>query len=172
MTLKTVSVSWEPGTRFFNSKWRCWEGDTAKRAPNSDTQNTCSTYQGWSWWRKTGTRSNTTASGWGIYLCNIYTPNMFSAQENLGGGEALSPAGLFCLFATESAEPCSWSEYRFIWTKAETPIVQREPAGRRNSAIQVGDSCYLSLKDTTKMALPAPERCSELEVVGALYRNM
>lgn len=35
VTLKTISVSWEPGTRFFNSKWQCWEGDTAERLPNS-----------------------------------------------------------------------------------------------------------------------------------------
>lgn len=130
VTLKTSSVSWEPGTRFFNSKWQCWEGDTAKRLPNSDTQNMCSAYQDWSQWKKTGTVSNTTAPSWGIYLCNIWIPNLFSTQEKLGG-EALSLAGLFCLFAAGSAEPCSSSESRFIWTKVEAPIVQRGPVGRR-----------------------------------------
>lgn len=48
VTLKTISVSWDPGTQFFNSKRQCWEEDTAKRAPNSDTQNTCSANHDWS----------------------------------------------------------------------------------------------------------------------------
>ena len=162
MTLKTISVSWEPATWFFNSKWQCWEGETANRLPNSDTQNTCSAYRDWSQWKKTGMVSNTTASSWEIYLCNIIcTPNLFTTQKNLGEGEALSLARVFCLFATESAEPCSSSESRFIWTKAEAPIVQRGPVGRRNLAIHVSDSCNLSLKDTTKMALQAPECCWE-----------
>lgn len=72
------------------------------------------------------------------------------------------------MFATESAEPCSSSESGFIWTKAEAPIVQRGPVGRRNSAIQVGDSCNLSLKDTTKIALPAPECCWEFGSGGGI----
>lgn len=38
--------------------------------------------------------------------------------------------------------------------------------GRKNSVIQVSDSCNISLKDTTKMALPAPERCQEFGNCG------
>lgn len=50
-SLKATSVSWEPGT-WFNLKWQCWEGDSAKRVLNSDTQNSCSTYQDWSQQKK------------------------------------------------------------------------------------------------------------------------
>lgn len=75
--------------------------------------------------------------------------------------EALFLAGLFCLLATESAELCRLSESTLILTKAEAPIVQKRHVGRRNSVTQVSDSCNISLKDTTKMALAAPECCQE-----------
>lgn len=65
------------------------------------------------------------------------------------------------MLATESTELCSLSESTLILTKAEEPIVQKGHGGRRNSVIQVSDSCNGSLKDITKMALPAPERCQE-----------
>lgn len=53
---------------------------------------------------------------WGIYLCKIYAPNLFSTQQLLGRREVLSLVGLFCLFAAESAEPGSTSESRLVWT--------------------------------------------------------
>lgn len=116
---------------------------------------------------ETRTVSNTTAPKRGMYLCNICTPNLFSTQENLGGREPPSLAGLFCLCVKEPAEPCSSNESRFTGTKAEAPVAQRGPAGK-NSSISVGDSCNLSLKDITKMALPAPGCCWEFGSGGCI----
>lgn len=52
----------------------------SQETPSPDTQNTCSAYHDWSQLKKTGLV-------WGMYMCNISTPNVFSTQENLGGGE-------------------------------------------------------------------------------------
>lgn len=80
-------------------------------------------------------------------------------------GECSFPGRFFCLLATESTELCSLSESTLILTKAEAPTVQKGHGGRGNSVIQVNDS-YVSLKDTTKMALPAPECCQEFGNCG------
>lgn len=72
------------------------------------------------------------------------------------------------MLATESAELCSSSECRLFLTKAEAPTVQKEHMGKRNSVIWVSNSCNVSLKDTTKMALPAPEHRQEFGSGGGI----
>lgn len=100
-----------------------------------------------------------------MYMCNIQMLHMYIQmcpllrkiwEERLAGR-----------FATESAEPYSSSESTLIWTKAEAPK-KRGSVWRRHSTIQVGDPCNLSLKDTTTMALPAPECTWEFGSGGAL----
>lgn len=148
--LKTISVSWKQGTLFFNSGWQCWEGDKAKRVPNLDTQNMCSSYQD-----KPMEENCDDLKYNSIELGNI--PNICLTCLTLN----LILAGL-CL----SHILLKSSESSFTWTGEEAPTVQKKLVGRRNTVIQVSDSYDLSLKVTTQMALLVPEclhRCGTVD---------